>query len=254
MKYIRAIFLTAIAFLILKAPSQAQAAVFYEGSPECCPDFVFSLDFTLGYGRIRSGNEGLISSSLLDPILTQVLNTHNSTGGFSWRVFGNGLVGLNSWASIGGELGFTYYPSTKQIQVFALNVDDTSIRIERNILSKGYGVDLLLDLAFHPCSLFVLSVKPGVQFAYQSNRATLNIDVATAPFFFDTNARYKNTAFLPEIIISLDGSAWVNKFCSCKSLTMIGVTYQHVFGHNDNFVDKRVASRDMVGLNIGFVF
>ena len=72
----------------------------------CCDDnLIWDLGLTLGYANVEPGtNEGLIDSVLLSPLINQLLNTQNQSGGFGFRVFGNGLAPINSWASIGAEL------------------------------------------------------------------------------------------------------------------------------------------------------
>ncbi len=202
---------------------------------------------------------------LLSPLINQLLNTQNQSGGFGFRVFGNGLAPINSWASIGAELGFSYYPQTTQNQ--NLNLSGLSATfggsLQRNIKTTAYGTDLLLDLAFQPwCSSLVFSVKPGFQFAYQANKTNLGLNITTVDsttgvpttLAYSTNANYKNTAFLPQIILSMDVKGLIDLCWKKNWLSMVGITYQHVFGNDDTTVDKRIASRNMIGLDLGIFF
>lgn len=218
-----------------------------------CTDVVLGLDVTLGYGKIKESDESILDSSLLDPLLTQLLNTHNSSGGFAGRVFGYGLAVVSPFVSIGGELGFSYYPTTKERQEFLLDTGGgVIIDIIKQVRSEGYGIDVLLDLAFCPVSDLIFCIKPGFQFAHQSNKSIFDFDLPTSSFLFDTNTNYQSSAFLPEVILSLD---WVCFRSGCFSfISTIGLSYQHVFGHDSADVAKRINSRDLVGLNLGINF
>lgn len=258
MSTIRNILALLISIFILNIPTKAEAqeennfSSCLEYNNSCC--LLFSLDFTAGYGRIApSSEDALIDASIAGSLLEQLLNTNNRSGGFSWRVFGNGLVKFSPYVAIGAELGFSYYPTLKQTQELAVALGTLAIDLQRSIKSTGYGTDLLLDIVFYPLSRLAFSIKPGIQFAYQSNQTNLNLAIPSAPFLFNTEAKYHNTAFLPEIVLSLDALS-LNKFCGCKWINSIGLSYQHVFGHNDSPDGKRVNSRDMIGLNLGVLF
>jgi hypothetical protein len=71
---------------------------------------------TVGYGRIQPSDDAVLTSSLLEPLLDNLLETHAKSGGVSWRVFANYVAKCSSVVYLGAEIGYTAYPETRYSQ------------------------------------------------------------------------------------------------------------------------------------------
>lgn len=215
---------------------------------------------TAAYGRIQLTEDNVLSSSILEPLIDNVLNTDKKSGGFGWRIFGNLLVEITPKVYIGPELGFSYYPEARYSQKIAFSFESSSGLIATyDIHSRGYGTDGLLNLTFFVVPEFAFSIRPGFQFAYQKNKVASRINVSTSSMSipFTANPTYRNTGFLPEIILSaawnffdLRKNGWNKSDCALTA----EITYQHIFGHDETGVNDRINSRDLFGLTLGVMF
>jgi hypothetical protein len=216
----------------------------------------------LGYGRIAPGsNDSVISSGLLDPLITVIQNVKSDQGGASWRLFMGALVNVTSVVSIGTELGFTYFPETKgSIRPDLSGIVD-GVNFRGSASAKGYGIDLLYNATFYLIPELYFAFKPGIQFAYQKNMVRLDADlgdlITSSDLRFNVKNKFVNTALLPEVILATGwifrNSVWGDWDFNDYPLA-IEFYYQHVFGNDDAAVTKRVSSRDAFGGSVGLRF
>jgi hypothetical protein len=223
----------------------------------------FSVDYTVGYGRTKVTSDNIISSAFLEPALQNLFNTHKKTGGFSMRAFLNALVDISDNFSIGPEVGFSWYPISKYSQRFLFDLmplgADFSLLIENAVKSHSYGADILMNVTIYCIPEFFFTLKPGIQLAYQKNVVSSGLDATSAgvTLGIPSSGKYRNTKFLPEIIL---GAGWNFLLGHCarkymrKYAIVIEIDYQHVFGQDSAPVNKRINSRDMIGLTAGLRF
>jgi hypothetical protein len=214
---------------------------------------------TLGYGRTQVSEDNILNSSALEPLLSNILSTKKRSGGFAWRMFGNLLVEITPKVYIGPEIGFTHYPRSQFSQMITLPFENAAFNVDYKTKSSSYGTDGLLNLTFFIVPEFSFSIRPGFQFAYQKNKVSSSVDASSKDlvFSFPTNPTYRNTDFLPEIIVS---AAWCffdgrkNNWKYSDVAFIAEITYQHVFGHDSAPVNCRVNSRDLFGITFGVMF
>ncbi len=227
----------------------------------------FSVDYTVGYGRTKVTSDNIISSAFLEPLLQNLFNTRKKSGGFSMRAFANALVDISDNFSIGAEVGFSWYPSSKYSQRFLLDLrpsgTDFAVLIDNAVKSHSYGADILVNMTIYCIPEFFFTLKPGIQLAHQKNVVSSDLDFSGGALITDFNfgipssGKYRNTKFLPEIIL---GAGWnflighcARKYMS-KYAIVIEIDYQHVFGQDSAPVNKRINSRDMIGITAGLRF
>lgn len=214
---------------------------------------------TLGYGRAQVTEDDVLSSSLLEPLISNILSTNKRSGGFAWRLFGNLLFEVTPKVYMGPEIGFVHYPRSQYSQGIAFAFGNGGLNALYKVTSSSYGVDGLLNLTFFVVPEFMLSLRPGFQFAYQKNKISSSLDAAISgnAFSFPTKPSYRNTEFLPEIILS---AAWAffesrkHGWKGCDIAFTAELTYQHVFGHDNAPVNTRLNSRDLFGITFGVMF
>lgn len=215
----------------------------------------------VGYGRIVAGDDAPVSSSLIEPLLALVFNTKTETGGMSYRGFLGLMMEISSMVSLGSELGFSWYPSSKA------RISQGLIGSIGTIRSTGYGVDMLFTTTFFFTPEIFFSFKPGLQLAHQKNKGKLSIDLSGlsgtsgSPKFlannFEFSTKFSNTEFLPEVIFT---SGWqfrrhhIGNWDLNKQPIVLEFFYQHVFGQDDASVAERVSSRDIFGGSLSVKF
>lgn len=226
----------------------------------------------LAYGRIVPGsNDSLLSSGLLEPLVTILQNIKSQQGGLSWRTFMGALVNVSNVVSMGTELGFTYYPETKgrakpNLGALGNMGGDTlsGTTVGGSVSAHGYGIDLLYNVTFYLIPELYFAFKPGIQFAYQKNmirfKFIFNDDKSSSdPTHININTKNKcvNTGLMPEVIVA---TGWIfrnNKWGAWNFddyPLFVEFYYQHVFGNDSAPVTSRVSSRDAFGGSVGLRF
>ena len=224
-----------------------------EETPSKRPLGKFYAGGTVGYGRMEQGDDSLITSSLLEPLLAIVSNTRTQAGGLAYRGYAGCLFDITEHVSMGAEGGFSTYPPTKGL----VNIDAASAGSASEsglggyVKAFGYGTDMLVNITTYFIPELYFSFKPGIQLAHQTNKVLLNLgDIlsgdTTSGIFID---KFTNVDLLPEVILS---TGW--NFIDDRFAVFIEFNYQHVFGQDDADVSKRVSSRDMIGGSVGFSY
>jgi hypothetical protein len=224
----------------------------------------FSVDYTVAYGRTKVTSDNIINSAFLEPLLQNLFNTRKKSGGFSTRVFANALADVSDNFSIGAEVGFSWYPTSRYSQSFLFDLTplgaDFSVLIDNSVKNYSYGADILINMTIYCIPEFFFTLKPGVQLAYQKNIVSSDLDFGLGALLpglnigIPSSGKYRNTKFLPEIIL---GAGWNFLLGSCarknmrKYAIVMEIDYQHVFGQDSAPVNKRVNSRDMIGISAG---
>jgi len=204
------------------------------------------------YGRIEYGDVSVISSGILAGLIDVASNTHTTTGGLCGRGFVGAYAEITDTVALGGEVGFTYYPSAKA---------RTYIPFSGKIKSEAYGADLVGSLFLFPIPQLFVAIKPGIQLGYQKNNIALDLkplfsalgitSLAGIPLGNgDFKDRYVITQLLPEVIVS---TGWWFKRCWGTDIE-IEFFYQHVWGQDSAPPSELISSRDAIGLTFEFIF
>jgi hypothetical protein len=212
-------------------------------------------------GRIDPGTSDILTSYLLEPLVSLVLNTQVKSGGFSWKGYAGGMASVNKYIYMGAEVGFSWYPETK-VTFSVPNLEDlaNAIDISGSVLDggyrfKGYGIDLLYNTTFKFSDNFYFGLKPGFQFAYQNSKLYVNSDIEDLKI--NLNTKYRIYKFLPQVVLDAGYEFNKQKLGSWdlkKVPFFVDIYYQHVFGNDDSNVNKRVSSRDAIGGSLGIKF
>jgi hypothetical protein len=215
----------------------------------------------VGAGRIDTGTCDVLTSYLLEPLASLVLNTQARSGGFSWKGYVGATAKINKFVRMGAEIGFSWYPETK-VTFNIPNFSDVSEALDISgtflnggIRFKGYGIDLLYNITFNISNNFYFGLKPGFQFAYQNSKLFVNSDADDLQLALST--KYRVYKFLPQVVLDTGYEFNTSKLGSWdmkKIPFFIEIYYQHVFGNDDSNVNKRVSSRDAVGGSMGIKF
>ena len=208
---------------------------------------------TAGYGRMEAGDDSLLTSSLLEPLLSIISNTKTKEGGLAYRGYAGCLFEITEHVSMGAEGGFSTYPPTKgQVSFGSASISSLSTSgVGGSVRAFGYGTDMLVNITTYFIPELYFSFKPGIQLAHQTNKVLLNLGTLLSSstgteVYID---KFTNVDLLPEVILSTGWNFIINRFAF-----FLEFNYQHVFGTDDAPVTSRVSSRDMIGGSLGFSF
>lgn len=162
-----------------------------------------------------------------------------SSGGFAGRVYLGYLMPTSGAWLFGPEVSYSYYSNNTY---FFEDSDDSSVDLKQS----GYGIDLLFNATYMLTNTVNVAIKPGFQYAFE----TYNSD----PQSWEGSAS-KTSQILPEVNLE------VNWQVSQSMPLFVGASYQCVFGNGTNNVGEydnggtlNVSSRDMVTLNLEYLF
>lgn len=199
--------------------------------------------FSVAYGKIQAGNDNLITSALLEPLLSIVVNSKTRSGGLCYRYYGGFLLAASEKVWLGSEGGYCNYPKTTG----SIN-NQLLTPISGFVRETGYGVDLLFNVSFFFIPEVFFAFKPGVQFAQQKNLVNLTfsdlsiiVDITGTSF----NDKFRKNAILPEVVLTSGYNFTCGRFA-----IGVDVYYQHVFGNDDAAVHLRINSRDAFGAGV----